>query len=208
MAMDRRQRKTRQAIFAAFEELVERERYSAITVAQIIELADVGRSTFYEHFETKDELLRSMCTEMFDHIFAGVDARCSTHSGLKASDLQGRLAHLLYHLRDTYGSICGKLLEEGEPIFTSYFSGKLAELFERDIPPAPEGMPRDLEVGMLVSAFCRVIVWWFANGASCEPERVTAWFMGFLAPRPAAGAQAGSAPAGSVARSAGEAETL
>ena len=56
--MDRRQRKSRQAIFRAFTELLKKENYSKITVQQIIDLADVGRTTFYTHFETKDALLR------------------------------------------------------------------------------------------------------------------------------------------------------
>ena len=54
--MDRRQRRTRKAIFDAFEELMSESHYSQLTVAQIIDRADVGRSTFYAHFETKDEL--------------------------------------------------------------------------------------------------------------------------------------------------------
>ena len=63
--MDRRQRKTRQAIYAAFEELMAEQHYSEVTVAQVIKRADIGRSTFYAHFETKDELLNQMCVEMF-----------------------------------------------------------------------------------------------------------------------------------------------
>ena len=76
--MDRRQRKTRQAIYDAFEALMASAHYRDITVAQIIERADIGRSTFYAHFETKDDLLEQMCVEMFDHIFEGVNEHCVT----------------------------------------------------------------------------------------------------------------------------------
>lgn len=175
--MDRRQRKTRQAIYAAFEELVEQEPYGSITVSQIIERADIGRSTFYAHFETKDELLQSMCVEMFDHIFEGVNAQCVTHRHLEASDAKGRLAHLLYHLRDAYGSICGKLLKEGEPLFAAYFRNQLAGAFELDPPRLPDGMPEQLANGMLVSAFCEAVVWWFEHNTPCEPEQLAEWFL-------------------------------
>ena len=47
--MDRRQRKTRKAIFDAFEGLMAEEHYSQVTVSQIIGRADIGRSTFYKN---------------------------------------------------------------------------------------------------------------------------------------------------------------
>jgi AcrR family transcriptional regulator len=67
--MDRRQKKTREAIFNAFSELLSKKHYNQITVGEIIELADVGRATFYAHFETKDFLLRELCAELFCHVF-------------------------------------------------------------------------------------------------------------------------------------------
>lgn len=68
--MDRRSQKTRAAIFAAFDRLIQKNAYSDISVQDIIDEANVGHSTFYEHFSTKDELLRQKCTDLFEHIFA------------------------------------------------------------------------------------------------------------------------------------------
>ena len=73
--MDRRIAKTRKAIFAAFDALIVRTDYSKISVQNIIDQADIGRSTFYEHFETKDELLRAKCTDLFRTHF------CSRRNG-------------------------------------------------------------------------------------------------------------------------------
>ena len=178
--MDRRQRKTRQAIYDAFESLMEEEHYSQITVAQIIERADIGRSTFYDHFETKDDLLSQMCVEMFEHIFEGVGTQCVTHAHLDATGLEGWLAHLLYHLRDSHGAVCGKLLKEGEPHFTEYFSTQLSILFTRQMPAIDESIPKDLAVDLLTSAFLRAIVWWFENDIPCSPEELAHWFMLFV----------------------------
>ena len=178
--MDRRQRKTRQAIYDAFEELMEGEHYSQITVAQIIERADIGRSTFYDHFETKDDLLAQMCVEMFDHIFEGVSVECETHAHLEAEGLEGLLAHLLYHLRDTHGAVCGKLLKEGEPRFTEYFGRQLASLFERRPAAVSSEVPPELARELLVSTCMRAISWWFENDTPATPEELARYFLAFI----------------------------
>ena len=54
---DRRATRTRRALLNAFVGLILERRYDEISVAAIIARADVGRSTFYEHFRGKDDLL-------------------------------------------------------------------------------------------------------------------------------------------------------
>ncbi len=62
---DRRIRRTQMAIFNAFRGLVLSRRYDDIRVADIITAADVGRSTFYEHFNSKDDVLLSSIEPLF-----------------------------------------------------------------------------------------------------------------------------------------------
>lgn len=159
------------------------EHYDSVTVSQIIERADVGRSTFYAHFETKDELLDQMCGEMFDHVFEGVNAQCETHSDLNGQGLEGRLAHLLYHLRDTHSGVCGKLLMEGEPHFTRDFRHRLRALLRDSAPGLARGeVPTDLAYDVLVSAYCQVVTWWFSNGCEADPRQVAAWYLELVRP--------------------------
>ena len=111
--MDRRIAKTRKAIFAAFDALIVRTDYSKISVQNIIDQADIGRSTFYEHFETKDELLRAKCTDLFEHIFVpgGTEA---THAFSRNSTFEEKIMHILYHLLDDKKVIKGILASDRE----------------------------------------------------------------------------------------------
>ena len=68
-AQDRRITKTRKAIYNAFLQLLNQKDYEAITVQEIIDLADVGRSTFYSHYESKELLLDELCQKLFHHLF-------------------------------------------------------------------------------------------------------------------------------------------
>ncbi len=54
---DRRQKRTRSALLAAFRDLMFAQRYDRIDVAAVCARANVGRSTFYAHFPGKDALL-------------------------------------------------------------------------------------------------------------------------------------------------------
>lgn len=54
---DRRVRRTKQRLHEALMSLILEKPYAKITVRDLIDRADVGRSTFYAHYETKDDLL-------------------------------------------------------------------------------------------------------------------------------------------------------
>src|SRR5262245_23906227 len=54
---DRRVERTRQSLSEALILLIREKGYEALTVQDIIDRANVGRSTFYAHFGDKDDLL-------------------------------------------------------------------------------------------------------------------------------------------------------
>lgn len=56
-AEDPRVSRTQAALREAFYNLLLKRRYDEIKISDIIERAQIGRSTFYEHFNSKDELL-------------------------------------------------------------------------------------------------------------------------------------------------------
>ena len=132
--MDKRQQKTRKAIFTAFTKLLENKRYSSITVQEIIDEANIGRSTFYAHFETKDELLKALCSEIFQHIFSDDQISEETHdfSGID-NGLKEKLTHILHHLYDSRREIKSIINCESGELFMVHFKENFCVLFEKYI---------------------------------------------------------------------------
>src|SRR3954468_15906060 len=63
---DRRSERTRQLLSAALIALMLEQRYDEITVQDIIDRANIGRSTFYAHYLDKEDLLISEFTRVLD----------------------------------------------------------------------------------------------------------------------------------------------
>lgn len=174
--MDRRQRKTRQAIFASFSELLKTNRYENITVQDIINLADIGRSTFYAHFETKDMLLKAMCSDIFEHIFKGeiCDYPGENHS------LEEKLSHILWHLKNHKKDIVGLLSCESAGLFMGYIEDYTNKLFSMHIKQIDKDVPEDFLLNHLVKSFSSTIMWWINNKAEFSPEEIASYFVALI----------------------------
>ena len=174
--MDRRQKKTIQAIIDAFVKLLTKTSYEKVSVKDIIDAADVGRSTFYSHFETKDDLARQICFELFDHIFSPVIPPCSTHN----------FSHILYHLRDKREYYLGIINYDDCTLFLGFFrdymlqnvsikmSGSYDEYSQR--------VPEDFFINSLTSSFVGMIRWWLKNKMNPGPEVVAGYYMALINP--------------------------
>jgi len=174
--MDRRQKRTRQAVFEAFTALLEEKAYSHITVQDIIDRADIGRSTFYAHFETKDELLRALCAEIFDHVFSEDLKREDTHDfSLARRSVRDEVTHILYHLRDSSGYIRRILSCESGEIFMRAFREQLEQVFEGELGHLDTDVPREYLLHHLVCDLAETVRWWMRN-AQYSPEEISRFF--------------------------------
>lgn len=176
--MDRRQKKSREAIFHAFSNLLERKAFNNITVQEIIDEADVGRSTFYAHFDTKDELLREMCTDIFEHIFSERLTSESSHDfSQKNRGLEEELAHLLYHLRDNRGNIVGLFSSESSEMFLGFFREYLGQVFQQFPKCFRPDVPQEFTLNHLTGSFTEAVRWWMKSKMKESPETVVAYYL-------------------------------
>jgi len=176
--MDRRQQKTRDAIFRAFSTLLETKRYGNITVQEIIDEANIGRSTFYSHFDTKDEVLKAMCTDIFSHVFSDDLMSEKTHdfSG-NNNGLETRLTHILHHLKDSEKNIVGILSCESSELFMGYFKGYLTDMFSQYLNETKVNAPADFVLNHLVGSFSETVKWWIDNKMKYIPEEIARFYI-------------------------------
>ena len=185
--MDRRQQKTRAAIFDAFEHLLAQKKYSKITIKDIIDEANVGRTTFYEHFETKDALLSEMCGSLFHHIFAAEDEPDSPHNfPLSQGDSRTVVTHILYHLREGSQSMLRLMSGESSETFLFYFR---SYLYEMVLPFLMQGMeqknqdiPESFLENHICGSFLNMVQWWIKGGMKESPEDLARYFLAVIEP--------------------------
>lgn len=185
--MDRRQQKTRAAIFTAFSTLLAEKSYSKITVQEIIDTANVGRTTFYAHFETKDDLLKALCEELFGHIIS--NALDCTHTHGLYSDRnapESVFCHLLQHLQEDENNILELLSCESSELFLRYFKDSLNELIQNQFVNQNRknntDIPQDFLVNHISGSFVEMVLWWIKGRMRQSPEELDQYFRAVIEP--------------------------
>ena len=179
--MDRRKRKTREAIFTAFTELLAKKDFGQITVGEIIEKADIGRATFYAHFETKDFLLKELCGELFCHIFDAMKEEKTEHRHIfNCYEPKSGFLHLLNHLQKNDHHILELLTSQNNELFLRYFKENLEELVISQLPlfaaRKNEKLPEDFWTNHIAATFVETVRWWISGGMKEEPATIVEYF--------------------------------
>ncbi len=169
--LDRRARKSRAAIFAAFESLLLEKSYSSLTVSDIIERADVGRSTFYAHFSTKEALLEELCGDIFRHVLSPDEEEA--HSFTNCPDEQ--LLHVLHHLRAQRDRLEPLFKSPSSGIFWTVLLAQVDRYFNDSIGRNIQkraGIPESVYAHFLATSFVEIVKWWFEQALSLDPNAV------------------------------------
>ena len=164
-SQDRRITKTRKAIYTAFLQLLNQKNFESITVQEIIDLADVGRSTFYSHYESKELLLDELCRYLFHHLFER-EENIST---------EAYLAHIFSHFKKNQDHVTSLLFSKND-----YFLRQLQKELEHHVYPM---VAEDLQVSYpnisasylkhyVVTNFIETLTWWLKKGKSYTEQEV------------------------------------
>jgi AcrR family transcriptional regulator len=179
---DRRSQRTRQTLSAALVDLMLQKRYDDISVQQIIDRANVGRSTFYAHYLDKDDLLVSDFARVLDALSQHMrqqeqaDGRAPpslalffdhvrTHHQLYKALVQGGGIHLLY--------------KKGHERLRSNIEQHLGELLPAGEPPT---VPLPLVADYMAGAILNLLKWWLDHEMPYTPAQMDALFQQLVLP--------------------------
>ena len=172
---DARVRRTRDALGDALVALMQEKPFDTITVQEVLDRAQVSRSTFYTHYSDKDDLLMSDAEEFFESISMALSAH-----GDK-SDRVFPVQEFFTHLSDVQPFFkalvkSGKYQENMELARGHFARGierRLAELpRSKSIPPNQLPAIAFTHAGALLS----LLTWWLDRGMRESPAEMDELF--------------------------------
>jgi AcrR family transcriptional regulator len=163
---DRRVQRTRRLLHRALMSLILEKKYESITVQEILDRADVGRSTFYMHFRDKDELLFNGFHYLEEFLESA--QRVSTSVPGKSYERIIRFSLPMFEHAQEYRRVNRALLgSNAEAVVRRRIHSILAGIVSREVKLELQSRKRgngpvspELLSHFLVSTFVSVLAWW------------------------------------------------
>ncbi len=178
---DRRIQRTRQGLQDALLALILEKGFDAVTVQDVIDRANVGRSTFYAHFQDKEDLLLSgfehLRTE-FEGFFLGQELTDESPWAFSLSMFQHAENH-----RDLYKALAGK---QGGNIalahIQKYLYAYLLEHLKEQLPKRKKNISPEVLTHFISSSFISLLTWWLNNDSSYSAAQMNDYFRQLVQP--------------------------
>jgi AcrR family transcriptional regulator len=164
---DRRVQRTQQLLEAALLSLIKQKPFDAISVQEIIDRANVGRATFYAHYDNKVDLLASGF-EGLEQTLKQRQREAHSREGNTDERLfafsYALLAHAYEH-RDAFPAMVGK---RGGAVIQHALRNLLVQLVREDVKAmVSEGrkdlVPAEATVHFIAGGLFGLLMWWL-NG--------------------------------------------
>jgi AcrR family transcriptional regulator len=174
---DRRMLRTQRALREALTQLLRRKDYDDITIQEILDEADVGRSTFYSHCSGKDELLR-LSLRMLRADLVEIQRAARRITPTRTEQPFAFCLHLLLHIsdhRDLYPSLAHG---RGRDLVFSEIRRLVSELARADMLSFPQSgnIPEEVRLQFIVGTFMALITWWIERKAKLAPAALNEIF--------------------------------
>lgn len=159
--MDRRIKKTKDAIVKAFIELMSEKNFEKITINEIAERANVNRGTVYLHYTDIYDLLDQCIEEHLDRLFQS----CSPDGGTDHLTAKASLLRTFEYLEQNAFFYSTMLTNKGILTFRNRLLSMAAQNLQEGIEKVDfdQEIKKDVMVQFLASAAVGVIEWWLTH---------------------------------------------
>lgn len=169
-AADRRVQRTRSALREALMALMAERGWDAIDVQVLCDRADIGRSTFYQHYANKEELLMQNFAGLRDALLAHASTRGDRTPLAFVPPL---LAHV-HEFQAVFRALVGR--RSGHYV-RDRFQELLIDLVKAGLPRRTSpAWQADAHAHYLAGALFELLVWWLGSNRPHSPEEVQALF--------------------------------
>ncbi len=183
-AADRRVRRTRGLLHEALFGLIGEKDYDRISVSEILERANIGRSTFYMHFRDKDDLFASAIQEKLESMRAADPA-----SGNPVGPIMGFSRAVFEHIDSNRAAGGARMGRRGRAILHEHLRTVLARWIRDEMARAtrvrartPRGIPTELVAQHVASTLVLVLDWWVDSDCASSPGEADALFRALVLP--------------------------
>ena len=177
--LDRRVARTQQALTMALVELVLAKRYAAITVQDLLDRADVGRSTFYAHYRSKDDLLLTSFVHMLDRLDAGLDRDGAGGRVAPVTELFQHVGEVTaFHRALARAKVLERLFQAGTVRMSAHIERRLAALAaaSNGDRAGAAALPVRVAAQAHAGALFALLRWWIDQAAPHTPDEMDAMF--------------------------------
>jgi AcrR family transcriptional regulator len=174
---DRRVQRTRRLLHKALMSRVLEKKYESITVQEILDEADVGRSTFYTHFRGKDELLVSGF-ENVKSLLRSAQLAAEAVPGKSYEKIIGFSLAMFEHAYEYRAVNRALLVSRAENVVGRQIHSALAEVIGHKVKAAMHRRDQgslvsaELLTHFLVSTFVSVLTWWLRAKNPMQPKEI------------------------------------
>ena len=177
---DRRSRRTRRMLGEALVALMLEKRYDAITVQEIIDRANVGRSTFYAHYLDREDLLQNEVAELVARLAGHMDHATGGNSIIPSLELLRHIAesHALIHAL-VRGRAIEPVLKTMQAHLSLHVEARLGARMEPDNPPV---VPLPVVAQHVAGALLTLLQWWLDREMLESPEALNEYFTELVRP--------------------------
>lgn len=163
---DRRSQRTRHLLSEALVELIKEKDYSTITVSDIIERANIGRSTFYSHYRDKDNLFVGELDRVIDLLSQRIP-------GQEEFPFFPSLG-LFTHVGEEYELYKALVWSPGIDLLIKHLQKSLSQRIEQGLQKSGQQseISNPVLATFIAGSFLALLKWWLENKMTYSPQEM------------------------------------